>query len=84
MDFTRKVWAPKDHSHGIRVRSVNPRVSLIMAIDNLGTVYATLTQVNTDSVMMGLYMRELVRQLDKESTYWRTDTVILHDGAAYC
>ena len=46
MDFTRKVWAPKDHSHGIRVRSVNPRVSLIMAIDNLGTIYATLTQVS--------------------------------------
>ena len=54
-----------------------------MAIDNHGTIYASVTQVNTDSTMMALYVRELVKILDKEDLNWRRSTVILHDGAAY-
>ena len=33
---------------------------------------------------MALYMRELVKVLDKEDPGWRRSTVILHDGASYC
>ena len=55
-----------------------------MAIDNHGAIYASLTQVNTNSTIMGLYIRELVKQLDSEDLNWRRYTIILHDGAAYC
>ena len=84
MDYRRKVWAPKDSSHGIRVRSVSPRISLIMAIDNQGTIYASLTTVNTDSTIMGLYIRELVKVLEKENRNFRSSVLLLHDGASYC
>ena len=42
-NFLRKIWHKKGGSHGIKVKAVNPRVSLIMAIDNHGEVYASLT-----------------------------------------
>ena len=38
---------------------------------------------NTDSKIMALYIRELVKVLDKEDPSWRNDTIILHDGAKY-
>ena len=38
---------------------------------------------NTDSKIMALYIRELVKVLDREDLSWRNDTIILHDGAKY-
>ena len=38
---------------------------------------------NTDSKIMALYIRELVKVLDREDSSWRNDTIILHDGAKY-
>ena len=55
-----------------------------MAIDNLGNVYASVTSVNTDSRMMTLYIRELVKILDQEDPQWRRACLIVHDGAKYC
>ena len=83
LDFSRRIWATKGSSHGIKVPAVQPRLSLIMAIDNHGVIYGSMTSVNTDATMMGLYMRELVKKLDQEDENWRRSTVILHDGAAY-
>ena len=40
--------------------------------------------MNTDGTIMSLFIRELVKQLDKEDQNWRRYTMILHDGAAYC
>jgi hypothetical protein len=54
-----------------------------MAIDNWGKIYATLTNVNTDSTIMSLYIRELVKVLSKEDPNWRRSTMITHDGASY-
>ena len=56
---------------------------MIMALDNLGQVYACFTQVNTNSKIMGLYLRELVTILDKEDKNWRSNTILMHDGARY-
>ena len=65
------------------MKQVAPRISLIVAIDNFGEVYACITQVNTDSKIMGLYLKELVKHLDNEDKDWRRDTIIMHDGAKY-
>ena len=54
-----------------------------MAMDNLGTVYASITSVNTDSRMMTLYIKELVKLLDREDQHWRKYTTLTHDGAPY-
>ena len=74
VNFQRRIWAPKHSSHGVRIRSVNPRVSLIMAIDNHGKVYSCMTSVNTDTTVMTLYIKELVKILDKESSSWRQNS----------
>ena len=65
------------------IKSVLPRISLITALDNFGKVYVCLTQVNTDSKVMGLYINELVKLLDREDSHWRDKTILLHDGAKY-
>ena len=76
VNFRRKIWAPKHSSHGVSIRSVNPRISLIMAIDNHGKVYASMTNVNTDTTVMTLYIKELVKKLDKENSSWRSSTCL--------
>ena len=83
MDFTRRIWAIKGSSHGLPIKMVSPRISLIMAIDNFGEVYACMTQVNTDTKIMGLYIKELVKHLDIEDRNWRKYTILMHDGAKY-
>ena len=78
------MWAPKQGSRGSVVKQVSPRISMIMALDNNGIVYACLTQENTNSKIMGLYIKELVRLLEQEDRSFRRRTLILHDGAKYC
>ena len=70
MDFRRKIWAPKTSTHSLSMKQVSPRISMIMALDNFGEVYASFTQVNTDSKIMGLYIKELVNHLDKVDKNW--------------
>ena len=77
------IWAKRGSTHGVPIKSVCPRISLIAALDNFGEVYACITQVNTDSKIMGLYLKELVKLLDQKDEQWRNDTIILHDGAMY-
>ena len=67
MDYRRMIWAPKDSTHAIPIKQVSPRISMLMALDNFGVIYACFTQVNTDSKIMGLYIKELVNQLDREN-----------------
>jgi hypothetical protein len=43
MNYTRRIWAPKGSTHSIPIKQVSPRISLIVALDNLGGVYACLT-----------------------------------------
>ena len=81
--YNRKMWAPKDESQGSVIKHLSPRCSMIMALDNHGIVYACLTQENTNSTVMKLYIKELVKQLDSERKDWRKSTIILHDGAKY-
>lgn len=65
------------------MKQVTPRISTIMGIDTLGNIYASFTQVNTDSKIMAIYLRELTKKLDKERPDWRTNTVITMDNAPW-
>jgi len=62
---------------------VNPRLSLIAALDTDGRVYFTLTHANTNSDVMLVFMRHLMMQLDREDPDWKKKTVFLLDGARY-
>ena len=62
---------------------MNPRLSLIAALDTDGRVYFTLTHANTDSDVMLVFLRHLMMQLDREDPDWKKKTVFLLDGARY-
>ena len=56
---------------------------MILALDNYGESYVTLTQSNTTSEIIIIFFRDLVRQLNQEDRRWRDKTIIFWDGAAY-
>ena len=57
---------------------MNPRLTLIAALDSDGRVYFTLTQANTNSDLMLVFMKHLMQQLDREDPEWQKKT----DGSA--
>ena len=68
--FLRRVWAPADAPCTFTAKQVNPRISLIVALDTEGSLWFALTQANTDSDVMTTFLRHLARQLDRESPGW--------------
>jgi len=56
---------------------------MITAIDSDGNVWFSLTQVNTNSSIIGLFLRHFAQQLDRERPGWQEDTVLLWDNAKY-
>ena len=83
MDYRRMKWCAPGSTNSVPTKQVQPRISLIVAIDSVGHMYASFTQVNTDSKIMGLYIRELAKLLDAEMPGWRAYLVWSHDGARY-
>ena len=59
------------------------RISVIAAVDTEGDVYVSLTQVNTDTPIMKMYLTKLSMELDADRPDWRMNTVVLLDGALY-
>ena len=56
---------------------------MIVALDTEGNVYASLTQVNTNSEVMISFLSRLVVILRTEDKEWRRNTIWLLDGAKY-
>ena len=81
--FVRRVWAPVDSPASVPDKQVNPRLSLICALDTEGHLWFALTQANTNADVMCLFLRSFMDQLDRERPGWIEDTIILLDGAPY-
>ena len=81
--FIRRIWCPSHSPATVTTKAVNPRVSLITALDTDGQVYFSLTQANTDQKVMLAFLQHLVAKLDEETPGWREETHILLDGARY-
>ena len=56
---------------------------MICGLDTNGGVYLSLLQANSNSGVMGIFFRHLVRQLDKERPDWRSNTLVQLDNASY-
>ena len=82
-DFRRTKWFHKDETHSHPSLVIQPRISMIAGIDMKGNIYLSLAQSNTNSEMMELFFKKLVRKLDEDDKYWRSNSVILMDGAPY-
>ena len=82
-DFRSRKWRVRGTTNSVASRNIQPRISLIVAVDTEGEVYISLTQVNTDSHVKQLFLSHLSSQLDRDRPDWRHNTVVLMDGATY-
>ena len=64
-DFRRCKWRPHRHSNSVAQLAVAPRVSMIVGLDTLGEIYASVLQANTSGDIMILFFKHLIRQLDE-------------------
>ena len=82
-DFRRRCWQRANLSNSIPIKKVQPRITLVVAVDSTGELYASLLQTNSDGDTMYLFMTELFKTLDFEDKHWRQNSVIIWDGASY-
>ena len=68
--FIRRIWVPTNAPGTFTDKQVNPRISLLTALDTEGKIWFSLTQANTDADVMVTFLRHLVRRLDLESPGW--------------
>ena len=76
-------WAYKSQSNNLAGRKLNPRISMIVALDSQGEVFLSLSQSNTNSMTMGLFFKELASALDKMRPKWRNNHIVVIDNAPY-
>ena len=73
---------PNDNN-SVPTQFLTPRISVIVAADSNGNLYLTLSQANSSSSTMEVYLHHLAAKLDSEHPRWREDTIILMDNAPY-
>ena len=83
LDFRNKKWRARGESNTMSTKSLSHRVNMIAGVDTNGQVYLSLTQFNTDSDVMLMYLPRLAANLTQEDPDWRQDTYWLLDNAAY-
>ena len=69
-NFMRKTWSQRDGQGNSTLNAVQPRVSMIAALDTEGMTWYTLSHANTDSNMMALFLLSLKKTLDQEIPGW--------------
>jgi len=47
-NFVRKMWCDVDNNQSISLKSINPSLSMIAALDNEGRIYFSLSHASTD------------------------------------
>jgi len=82
-DFRKMKWRPKHSTNSNPIVVIWPRISMIVGIDTLGNVYASLTQSNSNSQIMECFFRQLVLKLNKDRIDWRENTIVMMDNAPY-
>lgn len=82
-DFRRRKWRKRGTTNSLPVKAMNQRVSLIAAVDTDGEIILSLTQVNTDSDVLSMFLVHLARKLTKADPRWKENCFCILDGAAY-
>ena len=82
-NYTRMMWCPPQTPATMTTRPISYRISMIAALDTEGCIYYSLTQANTDSDVMMIFLIHLVEQLNLDRPSWRDETILLLDGAKY-
>ena len=82
-DHRKMKWQAHGTTNSVASKALVPRISIILAIDSLGHSYLSLTQANSNSTVMDVYLRELSKLLDEDRPDWKRNTILLLDGASY-
>ena len=82
-NFARQRWRLRGQTGSVPANGVAPRISVQLAICTDGRLYCSLAQANTDSRTFCLFVSWLSRKLTREDADWRTNTLLLIDGARY-
>ena len=82
-DYRRRSWKVKGVINSMPIKKISPTITMMLAFDNFGEIYFSLLQANSDKDTMALFLRELIQRLDFENRHWRTNTMIVWDGAGY-
>ncbi len=56
---------------------------MLMAIGSDGSLYCSLTQVNTDHRVFCVFISKLVAKLNERDKNWKERTIVVLDGASY-
>ena len=71
------------HSDSVPKKKVQPRISMITGLDTRGNVYLSALQANSNSSIMEMFFVRLLEVLDSKDRNWRSNHLILMDGAPY-
>lgn len=58
-NFIRRKYKSFGSTNSIEEKSVNPRIPMIAGVDTDGNIYLSLTQVNTDTEIMKMFLSKL-------------------------
>lgn len=83
LDFRRMKWRQRGERNTVSYKPLSHRINMIAALDTQGKLYLSLTQFNTDSDVMLMFLSRLALVLTEESPDWRDDTYWLLDNAPY-
>ena len=82
-DYRVRKWKKRGMLNTLNEAPMGYKVNLIVAVSTDGEVWASLTQCNTDTDVMMMFMSRLATVLSSESSNWRENTVFTMDGAPY-
>ncbi len=66
----QRSWKRLDSRNTVNKKAVYPRLSVIVAIDNFGSMFMAMTQVNTDHDVFQLFLTKLAAKLTQETPGW--------------
>ena len=66
LDFRNKKWRQRGERNTVSSKTLSHRVNMIAAIDTDGNLYMSLTQFNTDSDVMLMFLSRLATILTNE------------------
>ena len=70
LDFRNKKWRRRGEENSMSSKPLSQRVNMIAALDTNGRLYLSLTQFNTDSDVMLMFLSRLAQVLSQESKEW--------------
>jgi len=82
-DMRHMKWRRRGQTNSISDKAIQPRLSVIAAIDTEGESYMSLSIANTDEDTFRLFVSKLAKKLDQDRPGWKEDTIVLLDNAPY-